>query len=127
MSGERRRPEPGGLQQAQTALQTSHPTHISVKFFNTRNLAIIVTGLVFIVALIKAQRQDVPQIVQTICSSRDIAIIGWGFAVFILVVAIALLRIVCSIYDKEMDRLVKERDRLQEKLLANHGARHEGN
>lgn len=121
MALERRRTDSTPQVQSPAPLQTSSPTHIKVKFFNTRNLAIIVMGAVFIVAMMRADPKDIPEIVNSICSSHDVAIIGWIFAVFILLMSIALIRIICKINEREIERLVKERDLLQKTLLEGGG------
>jgi len=104
------------------ALQSSTPPHIiNARFFNTRNLAIVVTGVVFAIALFKADQKDIPKIVETIVNSEHISIIGWIVAIIILVASIVLIKIMCIIYDKEIERLVKERDQLQKRLLEKNG------
>jgi high-affinity nickel permease len=106
-------------------LQTSNQKDGMVKFFSTRNLSVIVMGVIFLVALWRAQPKDIPQIVETICGSHDISIIGWLFALIILVSAIVFLRILTRIHDREIERLVKERDKLQKKLLSRSGGQHD--
>ena len=106
----------------ENTLQSSRPVYvINAKFFNTRNLSIAVTGIVLCVALIKADSKDIPQIVNTLVNSGRFSIFGWFIAVIILVASIILIRIMCKIYDREIERLVKERDQLQAKLLENSG------
>jgi hypothetical protein len=78
-----------------------------------------VSGAVFIVALLKAEAKDVPQIVETIVGSKDVALIGWIVAAIILVVAVVFLKILCVLYDREIERLVTERDQLQRYLMQN--------
>src|ERR1039458_7339256 len=84
------------------ALQSSgSPKVIHAKFFNTRNLAILVSGSVFIVALLKADSKDIPKIVETIVDSRRVAVVGWIVAVINLIASIVLFWILCKVYDKE--------------------------
>jgi len=102
----------------ESALQSSATPHIiNARLFNTRNLAIIVTGAVFIVAIFRADPKDIPKIVDTIVSSGRVSMIGWIVAVIILVAAIVLIKIMCKVYDREIERIVKERDQLQKQLL----------
>jgi hypothetical protein len=106
----------------ESPLQSSVPTHIiNAKFFNTRNLSIAVTGIVFSIALLKADSKDVPKIVELIANSPKISFLGWVIAVIILIAAVVLMKIMCKIYDKEIERLVKERDQLQKQLLEKNG------
>jgi uncharacterized membrane protein len=108
------------------SLQSSSPSpQVNVRFFNTRNLAIVVSGCVFIFALWKSDPKDVPQIVQIICGSRDIALLGWIIAFIVLAVAIVFIMILCKIHDREIERISKERDRLQEMLLKKTGGQNE--
>jgi hypothetical protein len=74
---------------------------------------------VFIVPLLKADSKDIPKIVETIVDSRRVAVVGWIVAVIILIASIVLIWILCKVYDKEIARLVAERDRLQQRLLEN--------
>jgi len=94
---------------------------IKAKFFNTRNLAIVVSGIVLAIALCRADQKDIPEIVKTIVNSEHVSIIGWVVAVIILVAAIVLIKVMCKIYDREIERLVKERDQLQKELLKRNG------
>ncbi len=83
----------------------------------------MVFGLVLTVALLKADSKDIPKIVETIVSSEHVALIGWIVASLILIVAIVFIRLMCNIYDKEIERLVKERDQLQKHLLEKSGGK----
>ena len=98
----------------ETALQSSAtPQVINARFFNTRSLAIVVSGIVLIVALLRADPKDVPKIVETVVNSGHVSLLGWIIAMIILVSAIVLIRVMCKIYDKEIERICKERDQLQ--------------
>ena len=77
--------------------------------------------MVLTVALLKADSKDVPEIVKTIVGSEHVALIGWIVAFIILIVAIVFIKLMCHIYDKEIERLVKERDQLQKHLLEKSG------
>jgi hypothetical protein len=88
-----------------------------VTFFTTRNLSVLVTGAVIIVGLFRADTKDIPKIFETLFESHPGCALGWIIAVVILVAAIILIRIVMRIDGKEIDRLAKERDELQKRLL----------
>jgi high-affinity nickel permease len=105
---------------ADPALQSSHQGRpISVKFFTTRNLSILVIGLVLVVAMIRADANDIPKIVETLAGSRSTAVIGWSIAFVILAAAVIFIKMMSHIYEKEIERLCKERDKLQSTLLKN--------
>jgi hypothetical protein len=109
---------------SEPAIQSSAPPAvINAKFFNTRNLSIVVSGLVLTVALLKADSKDIPKIVDTIVNSQHISIIGWIIAGIILIASVACIKIMSKIYDKEIERLVNERDQLQKLLLEKHQER----
>ena len=59
----------------------------------------------------------IPQIVQILTGSHTTAVIGWSVAFIILVTAIVFIRLMSHIYEKEIERLSSERDKLQTKLL----------
>jgi hypothetical protein len=99
-------------------IQSSDPKSVKVRFFSTRNLSVLVSGAVIIVGLLKAKQEDIPKIFETLFGSHLWAALGWALAILILVGSIVLVRLVMRIDGKEIDRLAKERDRLQEKLLS---------
>ncbi|HUZ06565.1 MAG TPA: hypothetical protein VMV89_03670, partial [Candidatus Paceibacterota bacterium] len=70
---------------------------------------------------LKADSKDIPKIVETIVNSGHVAMVGWIIAAFFLVTAIAIIRILCRFYDKEIERICKERDQLQKHLLEKNG------
>jgi hypothetical protein len=98
-------------------LQSSKGRVPRVMFFTTRNLSVIVSGAVFMTALIKADKTDIPKIVEMLVSSGHVAFIGWAFAVVILAGSVWLMKMSTKIHDREIERLVKERDLLQKRLL----------
>lgn len=101
-------------------LQTSDRP-VRVQFLNTKGLAVIVTGLVFIVALLRARPSDIPIIVKDFASSYLVDVLGWLIAFIILVVAIIFIWLMRKDHQSEIGRLAKERDELQGKLLARIG------
>lgn len=90
---------------------------IIAKFFTTRNLSVVVVGAVLVIAIIRADPKDIPTIVQTLVDSRSTAIIGWSIALIILIGAVVFIRLLTYVYEKEIERICKERDKLQSKLL----------
>jgi hypothetical protein len=74
-------------------------------------------GALLIIAMLRADPKDIPTIVQTLVDSHSTALIGWSIAVIILVAAIVFIKLLSYVYDKEIERLCQERDKLQNKLL----------
>jgi len=109
---------PTGLNKPNPALQSSKQGRpVVARFFTTRNLSVVIIGLVLIIAICRADPKDIPGIVQTLVNSRSAVIVGWAIAAIILIAAIVMLRLLSYVYEKEIERLCKERDKLQNKLL----------
>lgn len=68
------------------------------------------------IALLRAEPADIPKVLQSIFTSNAFFWMGWFFAVIILISALIIGYIMFRKYPKELDRVCKERDRLQEKL-----------
>jgi hypothetical protein len=83
----------------------------------TKNLSIVVTGAVLIVALLKAKREDVPKIVETIFSSHSFCVLGWALTFVVLFASVVFVKVLIRLHDKEIGRLSNERDELQTRLL----------
>lgn len=99
-----------------TKLQTSK-MRLPMRVLNTKGLAIIMVGAVVIVALFRARRSDVPVIVKDFLGSSFVYGSGWLVAAIILVISLICFRVVFTDHRNEVDRIAKERDRLQNKLL----------
>jgi hypothetical protein len=110
-------PDDNPAETPQASLQTSKTQVVLARFFTTRNLSVIMAGTVLIIAMTRADSKDIPQIVATLANSKSSAVLGWSVATIILVVSVFLVRILSRIHDREIERLVKERDQLQQKLL----------
>lgn len=74
-------------------------------------------GVVLVVAMVRADTKDIPKIVETLADSKNTAIVGWSIAFLVLAVAVIFIKLMSHIYEKEIERLCKERDELQKKLL----------
>ena len=98
-------------------IQSSKAQVVSVKFFTTRNLSVIVVGAVLIIAMTRADTKDIPKIIEILADSHHSAVLGWSIALLILISAVFLIKIMFKIHDREIERIVKERDQLQKKLL----------
>ena len=109
---------PPGLQKPNPALQSSKSGQPTVaRFFTTRNLSVVIVGVVLIIAMFRADSKDIPAIVQTLVDSRSTAIIGWAIAAIVLIGAVVIVRLLSHVYEQEIERICKERDKLQNKLL----------
>jgi len=71
-----------------------------------------------IVALMRANREDIPKIIQILTSSDAFAAVGWTLAVVFLVGGVIFVWLLMKIRDDEVHRLTSERDNLQSQLLA---------
>ena len=87
----------------------------------SKNLSIVVTGLVLLFAIAKAETKDIPKIVETIFGSNTLAVTGWILAVILLIGNIVSVKLLIKLHDREMDRIAKERDDLQMKLISQKG------
>jgi uncharacterized oligopeptide transporter (OPT) family protein len=115
-------PESKNPSASSPTLQSSKTTRdIYAKFFTTRNLSVIVVGVVLIIALFRADPKDIPRIVEILAGSSNSAIIGWAIAFIILAGAVILVKLMKKIYENEIERLAKERDQLQRMLLERGG------
>lgn len=85
----------------------------------SKNISIVVTGAVLIVALFKADSKDIPQIVDTLVQSNVWAAVGWTLAGAFLFAAAVIVKLLTRLHDKEMKRITTERDGLQSMLLGN--------
>jgi hypothetical protein len=83
----------------------------------TKHLSIVVIGLVVIVALLKARKEDIPKIVEILAASSVFCAIGWTLAILFLLFAAVSIWILIRVYERELARVSKERDELQTKLL----------
>lgn len=100
---------------ADAPIQSSQPYR--VPGLATRNLSVVVTGTVAIVALFRAKQEDIPKIVQILVGSTTFAVVGWALAIIFLLVGAALITLIVRNDDREIKRLTKERDDLQRRLL----------
>lgn len=83
----------------------------------SKNLSIVITGAVLIVAILKAERKDVPEIIRILLESQVWATTGWVIAVVILLSSIVMIKLLVRFYDQELKRVAKERDELQSILI----------
>src|SRR5213592_3468275 len=83
----------------------------------TKNLSIVLTAAVLIVALLRAKPEDVPKIVETIFSSHSFCVLGWALSIVILLASVVFVKVLIRLHDKEIERLSHERDQLQTRLL----------
>jgi hypothetical protein len=88
-----------------------------VPVITTKNLSVVITGAVLIVALLRAKQDDIPKIVEMLVNSYLFCSIGWILAIVILLSSVVLIKLLIRFYDKEVARLSKERDDLQTRLL----------
>jgi uncharacterized membrane protein YfcA len=88
-----------------------------VPVITTKNLSVVITGLVAIVALLKAKKGDIPKIAEMFFGSHVFASLGWALAFMILLGSVVFVKLLIRFYDNEVRRLSKERDDLQTKLL----------
>lgn len=97
------------------ALQSSESHRVSI--LTTRNLSVVLSAIVVIVALLKAKQDDIPKIVQTLVGSNTFAAVGWTLAAVFLIGGVVSIKLLITTHDKEVARIYKERDELQTKLL----------
>jgi len=108
MPDELSNPIPGGI-------QSSKPLREPI--LTSKNLSVVVTGALGAIALLKADTKDIPVIIKTLAESKETHITGWVIAGIFLVSSIVLVRLMKYLYEAEIDRLARERDRLQRILL----------
>jgi hypothetical protein len=88
-----------------------------VPVLSTKNLSVVVTGIVLIVALLKAKQDDIPKIVEMLVGSYLFCSIGWILAIVILFSSVVLIKLLIRFYDRGIARLSEERNELQTRLL----------
>lgn len=77
------------------------------------------------IALIRSNKGDIPKVIGSIFSSSTFCWIGWVIAVLILIFSLILGIIMWRIYPRELERVCKERDKLQE-MLTGRNVQHSG-
>jgi hypothetical protein len=82
---------------------------------------VVIVGVVLVYAMYRADTKDIPKIVEIVFGSHLTTALGWGFAVMILAIAVIFHKLSAAIYEREIARITKERDRLQEMLLNRKG------
>lgn len=80
-------------------------------------LAAIVVLALGLTALLRADPKDIPAIIGTIFGTPLFCLLGWVLAVCALVVGAVVVWLLRNTYRKELDRVCKERDALQTRLL----------
>lgn len=83
----------------------------------TKSLSVVITGLVALVAILKARKSDIPKIVELIFTSHLFCVIGWALAFVILLRSVVFVKLLIRFYDNGFKRVTRERDELQMKLL----------
>jgi len=84
--------------------------------------AVLILGLI---ALIRAKPDDIPKVFESIFITEIFCYLGWIVAVLILLCSLFVAYLIWKIYPKELERVCKERDRLQE-ILLDRDIRHSG-
>ncbi len=74
-------------------------------------------GLVLIVALIRAKREDIPLIIKMLVDSYGFCATGWILAIVIVVAAVIFVKLLRHTFREEIERLTAERDELQKRLI----------
>jgi hypothetical protein len=69
------------------------------------------------IALVRCEPKQIPEVLDSIFSNRIFSWAGWIVAVLVLVAAIVICKMKDEMHDREMDRVVKERDKLQEAAI----------
>jgi ATP/ADP translocase len=88
-----------------------------VPVITTKNLSVVISGLVLVVALLKAKPEDIPKIVEMLVASHLFCMIGWIFAFVILLGSVVFIKLLIRSNDRAISRLSKERDDLQTRLF----------
>lgn len=88
-----------------------------VPVLSTKNLSIVVSGVVAIVALLKAKREDIPKIVEILTKSHTVCAVGWTLAIVFLLASVVSVKLLIRLNDREMRRLSDERNDLQKRWL----------
>jgi hypothetical protein len=78
---------------------------------------VLVTGVVLLVALLRADPKDIPEMVRILVGSSPFCAVGWVLAVVFLIVGIVFVVILRHIQESEIKRLTDQRDKLQSLLL----------
>jgi hypothetical protein len=84
---------------------------------STKSLSVLVTGMVMLAAIIKADPKDIPIMVRAMVESSPWATVGWVLAIVFLIGGLVFVVTLSKVQGAEITRLAKERDKLQNKLL----------
>lgn len=82
-----------------------------------RIIGFLVSGGVAAIVLLRAKPEDLPRIAEILFRSDFALWLGWGLAILFLILLVVAYTIVRKRYRSEIDRLCRERDGLQERLL----------
>lgn len=86
-----------------------------------KHLSKIIAAVVFLslasIALIRVSPEQLPEVVSAIFKSSAIGASGWIAALLIFLVSRFIVYFIQVTHTKEIERLTKERDYLQEKLI----------
>ena len=100
---------------SQKPIQSSERSWQAV--LTSKNLSIVVTGAVLIVAILRADPKDIPKIIEVLLESHVWATTGWVLAGVILIASIVMVKLLLKFYGNELKRVAKERDELQSMLI----------
>ncbi|MFP4028632.1 MAG: hypothetical protein ACLFWL_12645 [Candidatus Brocadiia bacterium] len=69
------------------------------------------------IALLRAERKDIPKIIAALFGSKLLCVLGWILLLFVLVIAIIVVKWTLKFTHEELDRVCQQRDELQSRLL----------
>jgi len=90
------------------------------RILSTKNIAIVVFGMVAFAALWRYNRGDIPKIMEIIFSRSEYCVLGWVIAIVVLASAIATIAVLMRTHRDEISRLAKERDDAQRRITQDH-------
>jgi phosphotransferase system glucose/maltose/N-acetylglucosamine-specific IIC component len=83
---------------------------------STKALTVVCPTAILGIIVWRAEPKDLPEMLKIIMSSRILPITLLAILVVVLLVAFVTIRFLQKTHDKEISRLARERDRLQDKL-----------
>ncbi|MFY9989263.1 MAG: hypothetical protein WAK31_31205 [Chthoniobacterales bacterium] len=95
---------------------------LGVRFFSSGIFIPTLGAIVVLCLFLRAPPEKLPEVAKIVFEKETtwmiLAIIGWSLAIIITICAVALALFQRKLYSEEMSRVTKERDKLQERLLA---------
>jgi hypothetical protein len=91
---------------------------LGLRFLSSGRFAPLLAFILLFAAIVKAPSDKMPEIIRTLADRSVVwEFMGWIVSAILLVISVVFFVMMRRVYLDEIDRVKKERDGLQEKLL----------